>query len=731
MKNPARLFTLTIFVGSFLLFLVQPMIARLALPKLGGAPAVWNTAMLFYQAVLLAGYLYAHALSRLQIRAQIGVHLALLLVAALTLPIGLRDLAPPDVAANPAPWLLMLLTLSIGPLFFAISAQAPLMQSWFARASGGRDPYFLYAASNAGSLLALIAYPLLVEPQLALGGQAIMWSGGFALLIALVALCAIAARNSPAPVAVADKPRSTVSWRDRVRWTLIAFVPSGMMLSTTTHLTTDIMAMPLLWVIPLGLYLVTFIVAFADGGEGFSRHAARIAPAVLLVLGAYAFLASGGQAVIMASLDLVLLFYVALALHGELARTRPGPDQLTDFYVWVSVGGMLGGLFCGLLAPMLFDSGYEHPILIVLAALLLPATPLIPWFGRLWQKRSVRLLIGGALPVAAIAASWWAGLWLMAPGKMQDVGALMLGVTALLAVVAIGHRLAFATYLTALMLALGGWQALKISQIPFARERSFFGIYSVRTNGERGVREFLHGTTLHGVQSIVPGMTNRPMTYYAPESGAGRALRAMPADSDIAFIGLGAGTLSCYAKPGQRWTAFEIDPLVVRIARTDPLFNYISICKPDLRVDLGDARLRLKAYPKRFDTIAVDAFSSDAIPLHLMTTQAFDGYAEALKPGGLLLVHISNRFIDLEPVVAKIATAGGWTVSVRRYNPPDPSVQPHGQWDTPSWWIALSRDPDSIRTLTADGGWRPIKTRADLRVWTDDYASVLPVIRLR
>ncbi len=731
MKNPARLFTLTIFVGSFLLFLVQPMIARLALPRLGGAPAVWNTAMLFYQAALLAGYLYAHALGRLPVRAQIGVHAALLLAAALTLPIGLRDLAPPDAAANPAPWLLMLLTLSIGPLFFAISAQAPLMQSWFARASGGRDPYFLYAASNAGSLLALIAYPLLVEPQLALGGQSLLWSGGFVLLMTLVAVCAWVARNSPALADQLPVVGTIVGWRDRVRWTLIAFVPSGMMLSTTTHLTTDIMAMPLLWVIPLGLYLVTFIVAFADGGEGFSRHAGRIAPAVLLVLGAYAFLAANGQAIIMASLDLVLLFYVALALHGELARTRPGPRQLTDFYVWLSVGGVLGGLFCGLLAPMVFDSGYEHPILIVLAALMLPARPLIGWFDRVWQRPALRLALGWILPATAITASWWAGLWLLGPGDMRDISGIFLGATALLAVIAIGHRVAFATYLTALMLALGGWQAIKISQIPFARERSFFGIYSVRTNDLRGVREFLHGTTLHGVQSLVPGMTNRPMTYYAPESGAGRALTAMPADSDIAFIGLGAGTLSCYAKPGQRWTAFEIDPLVVRIARADQLFSYVSACKPDLKIDLGDARLRLKSHPHQFDAIAVDAFSSDAIPLHLMTTQAFDGYANALKPGGLLLVHVSNRFIDLEPVVAAIADAGGWTVSVRRYNPVDPALQPHGQWDTPSWWIALSRDPARVGALTSAGGWRPIHRRADLRVWTDDYASVLPVIRLR
>ena len=731
MTNPARLFTLTIFVGSFLLFLVQPMIARLALPKLGGAPAVWNTAMLFYQAVLLAGYLYAHALSRMRFQVQVGVHLGILLLAALTLPIGLRELAPPDAAANPAAWLLMLLTLSIGPLFFAISAQAPLMQAWFARASGGREPYFLYAASNAGSLLALIAYPLLVEPQLALGGQTRLWSGGFAVLIALVGYCAFVVRANPLAVEGPRKSTATISWRDRARWTLIAFVPSGMMLSTTTHLTTDIMAMPLLWVIPLGLYLVTFIMAFADGGMGFSRHVARIAPLVLLVLGAYAFLASGGQAVIMASLDLVLLFYVALALHGELARTRPEPENLTDFYVWISVGGMLGGLFCGLLAPMLFDSGYEHPILIVLAALMLPARPLLARFARLWTTRPLRLVFGLLLPVTAIAVSWWAGLWILTPGKMQDAGALMLGVTALLAIIAIGHRVAFAAYLTALMLALGGWQAIKISQIPFARERSFFGIYSIRTNADRGVREFLHGTTLHGVQSIVPGMASHPMTYYAPESGAGRALRAAPSNSDIAFIGLGAGTLSCYAKPGQRWTAFEIDPLVVRIARTEALFNYISTCKPDLKVDLGDARLRLKAYPNRFDIIAVDAFSSDAIPLHLMTTQAFDGYSNALKPGGLLLEHISNRFIDLEPVVAKIAEVGGWTVRVRRYNPPEPNAQPRGQWETPSWWIALSRDPERINSLTAVGGWRTIKTRADLRVWTDDYASVLPVIRVR
>ena len=728
MVRPGRraLFTLTIFVGSFLLFLVQPLIARLALPRLGGAPAVWNTAMLFYQAALLLGYVYAHALTRLPLRTQSVIHLILLAASALMLPIGLAGFAPP-VTSNPAFWLLGLLAASIGPLFFAVSAQAPLMQAWFARGDS-RDPYFLYAASNAGSLLALLAYPFIVEPLTTLGVQACIWSAGYLLLIALVAACAWQTRHAHAQPIVLE----TISlvWRQRLRWVLLAFVPSGLLLSTTTHLTTDVMAMPLLWVAPLALYLLTFIIAFSSAGELLSQQAMKVAPLLLLVLGAWTFLPFGSIALLLAAAGLILLFYVALALHGELARIRPPAGNLTEFYLWISVGGMLGGLFCGLLAPMIFDWSYEHPILLILAAALLPARPILKRIGRLWQRRPTRWLLRYVLPTLSLLVSLWVAERIASGPDTRFAAFIALGGMALAAVLAIGHRKAFAVHVAALMLALGGWAALDISTIPHARERSFFGTYELNGSQSRRVRQLLHGTTLHGVQSTVPEYKREPMTYYVRESGVGRAMALARPDASIGFVGLGTGTLACYATPKQRWTAFEIDPVIVKIARDPRLFSYVSLCKPDLKIDVGDARLRLARYPAAFDLLAVDAFSSDAIPLHLMTAQAFATYAKALKPGGLLLVHISNRHLDLEPVVAAIAERQGWSSALRDYDPP--KEQPSGIMFTRSQWIMLSKDKAAVQRVldtSKEADWRPLRTRPGFSAWTDDYASALPLLK--
>ncbi len=723
------LFIATIFLGSFLLFGVQPLIARLVLPRLGGAPAVWNTAMLFFQAALLLGYLYAHALTRFKARTQLGIHIALFAAAALTLPLGLANIGAPPLNDDPVFWLLGLLAASIGPLFLVIAAQAPLMQSWYARTGGSPDPYFLYAASNAGSLLALLAYPTLVEPNLTLGTQSLLWSGGFALLALMTALCG---RRLPAAPPPAISPMCVevveITWPTRLRWIALAAVPSGLLISTTTHLTTDITAMPLLWVLPLAIYLLTFIIAFAESAGPFAAHAAKIAPPLLLVLGSYAFLASGAVAFLMASADLVLLFYVALALHARLAASRPAPAQLTAFYLQVSLGGMIGGLFCALIAPLIFDWDYEHPILLVATALLLPARPLLARIPRpLWLLRGVGLL--------SIPLSLWIGERLVA-GPGDTPATIGLIVLAIAAIAAIGRPLHFAAQFALIMLSLGGWQAIDISTIPDARFRSFFGIYSIESQAPRAARELLHGTTLHGVQSLLPQLATQPMTYYAPGSGVGRAFAAAPKlfgpHARMAFVGLGTGTLACYARAGQSWTAFEIDPTIVRIARDPSLFSYVARCKPDLRIVMGDARLSLaRQAPASFDMMALDAFSSDAIPLHLMTTQAFDAYARALAPNGVLLVHISNRHIDLEPVVAAIAARQGWTARVYHYAP---ERVPMALYYTKSDWIALTRSPAPMAALQAasgdPAGWTPLRRRPGLRAWTDDFSAVLPVFKL-
>ena len=730
------LFTATVLLGSFLLFLIQPMFGRSVLPVLGGSPSVWNTAMLFYQAVLLLGYLYAHAIRHLPLGRQLMIHLALFAAAALTLPVAMAEWLPAQGSTPPVLWLLGLLAASIGPVFFVVSAQAPLMQAWFARSNhaDAADPYFLYAASNLGSFAALIAYPLLVEPALRLGDQALLWSAGFALLAVLVAACGLAIRGST--VEIAEMTAVSVTWRQRARWTLLAFVPSGLLLSTTTHLTTDIMAMPLLWVIPLAVYLLSFIAAFASAGPRLTRIAVRIAPVVLLLAGSWACLTVGASAALgFAASGIALLFVIALALHGTLALERPAAGALTDFYLWISVGGVLGGVFCALIAPLVFDWPYEHPILLVAAAALIAAPPLLPSFTGLFGDVKMRI----AVIITAVTVSVAAGLQLT--GSMESVAASGMNVAAgagmflLLgfALLAAGRPLFFACLFATLILALGGWRQIELSNRDGARERSFFGVYTVNPYAGSDVKTLMHGTTLHGVQSLDASRVRVPMTYYAPGSGVGLTMAAAPAlfsdAARIGFVGLGTGTLACYARPGQDWTVYEIDPVMVGIARHS--FSYLQHCRPDLRIVIGDARLTLaKAVPAGLDILAVDAFSSDAIPLHLVTREAFRVYGRALQPDGVLLVHISNRFLDLEPVVAAIANAEGWSAGISIYKVP--GNQPRGQYFTSSTWIALTRTPARLAALeaaTPAGNWRPVEQKPSVTAWSDDFASILPVLK--
>jgi hypothetical protein len=728
------LFTATILLGSFLLFLIQPMFGRQVLPILGGSPSVWNTAMLFYQVVLLLGYLYAHSMRRLSIGRQLLIHLALFVGAALTLPIAVSAALPGGAGLPPVVWLLGLLALSIGPVFFVASAQAPLMQSWFARSAhpDAANPYFLYAASNTGSFAALIAYPLLLEPTLTLGNQALFWSAGFVLLALLVAACGFAVRGEGAGAAPLAAPAVPISWAQRGRWTLLAFIASGLLLSTTTHLTTDIMAMPLLWVVPLAVYLLSFIIAFGARGPVATRLALRALPLALLVLGVWSCLRVNSlTGAWLALAGVLLLFIIAVAAHGTLAAEKPDAGGLTDFYLWISVGGALGGVFCALLAPLLFDWPYEHPLLLLVAAAVLPMPALLPSAATLWRRPASRWAVGitAAAVAVTIAPQLQAGMGVAPVAAQAGMVLLALG-----ALAAAGQRALFAGIFAMLLLTLGGLEQLRISATPGDRARSFFGIYTV-VHGEAGGYQYLmHGTTLHGVELMRPGASRQPMTYYAPDSGVGLGMRAMPSlygpGARIAFVGLGAGTLACYARPGQTWTAYEIDPVVVRIARER--FRYISQCRPDLRMIIGDARLTLaRATPGGLDFLAVDAFSSDAIPLHLVTREAFCIYGRALQPDGVLMIHVTNRFLDLEPLVAAIGAAEGWTVRVRTYKP-GPATG--SRYYSESTWIVLTRTPAGMARFEAEsppGSWQMPETRPGFVAWTDDFASILPVLRLR
>lgn len=735
---PARApFVCVIFLGSFLLFLIQPMLGRMILPRLGGAPAVWNTAMLFFQAMLLAGYLYAHAIARWPLKRQLATHLALFALAAATLPIGLAGFYPESGGIAPALWLIGLLAVSIGPVFFVVAAQAPLMQAWFARSGdpAAHNPYFLYAASNAGSLLALVAYPLLVEPLLPLAYQSWLWSGGFAALAMTVAGAGllIAQNGAAGDRAVsAVVPAEPASWPQRLGWALFAAVPSGLLLSTTNHITTDVMAMPLLWVIPLAFYLATFIIAFAASAEPLRRLAASLAPYLVYGLGALVMIGTESRLSGFAW-HLLLFFSAALGLHVALARRQPPAAQLTEFYLWMSIGGVIGGLFCALAAPLLFDWTYEHLILIVAAAALLPA-PLVPApIARLWAHSGAVLRLAFPALFAGLAL-----LALLGDGAQGRLLATLFQLLFLAGFLAVGRPRLLAFCLAMLMLAAGGWANLRVSLEPGARERSFFGVSTILDSPDGRRRSLVHGTTVHGVQSLEPGRETEPLAYYARGSGIGAVMRGVPGFAGprarIGLVGLGAGTLACFSTPGQSWRAYEIDPVVIGIARDSGRFSFISRCRPDLAIVEGDARLTLAAERSaRFDLLVVDAFSSDAIPLHLLTREAFDVYARTLARRGVIAMNITNRYLDLEPVIAAVAAERGWHGRIRHYLP-DAAAQARDASE--SRWLVLAPDEARLAEVLGaaqarPGEWKPLRRRAGIGAWSDDFSSVLPLLSFR
>jgi hypothetical protein len=725
---PARMrFVATIFAGSFLLFLVQPMIARMALPRLGGAPSVWNSAMLVYQLLLLAGYAYSHWLGRVAPRSQAAVHLTAFVAAAAMLPIGLLAVTPP-ADANIFLWVPWLLFVSIGPLFLLVSAQAPMIQRWYAL-SGGGDPYPLYAASNAGSFCGLIAYPLVVEPLLPVAIQRLAWSAGYALLVLLAAWCAV--RLPPASSAKAAPAEGhSIGWRAFGAWVFLAAVPSGLMLATTLHITTDLVAMPLLWVLPLGLYLLSFTVAFA-ADRRWANGISRLAPVVLLAAAYGVFSNTPELGAVFAVAALVGLFFASVAIHRILYDLRPDPAHLTTFYLAMSVGGALGGLFCALIAPLIFDWTYEYPILVVAAAWILGAKSPLPWVESFWRSEHAPRVALWSVPAVLFIALLGQGAFGLSYSSVLITCASVALI--ILSILAIGNRLAFAAAVAALMIATGGMTKIALSIEPGRMTRSFFGIYSIWIRND-GTHMLVHGTTIHGIQRHgSPDLERYPTSYYAYGSGVGLALAAAPdmfgQRARIDVVGLGAGTLACYSRPGESWRFYEIDPAVARIARDPKQFTFLSRCLPNVPIAIGDARLTLeRSPPASADVLIVDAFSSDSVPMHLLTREAFRAYRRHLAPGGLLLVHISNRFLDLRPVVAA-QESDGWTARVRAFVP---NVIEKRQWQTGSTWIALSSSPATIARLEQASGpdkWSVLAPRPGFRPWTDDHASILPVIK--
>lgn len=740
------LFAIAVFVGSGLLFIAQPMIGKMLLPRVGGAPAVWTTSVLFFQVALLAGYGYAHWLSRRPRGIQIAIHAALLLLPLGLVPFRLVDGAPGSGPFAPTVWLFESLLLAIGAPFFVLSAGAPLLQKWLSGTSlpGSKDPYFLYAAANAGSLLALGAYPILVEPTLGLERQRALWAWGYGAYLILALACAArawrarsedAARGSPqAPDAPAPSPGRRWSWM------ALAAAPASLMLGVTSILTTDVAAGPFVWVLSLSLYLVTFVLAFARSALCPAGLPSRVLPlaAVILVL-LLVTQATEPLAVVLPA-HLGVLFVAALACHTELARLRPHPSHLTSYYSFIGVGGALGGAFNALAAPLLFEGFVEVPIAFVAACLLVPrASPVGGREGKKKEKEARRETIRRsdvAIPVAL-------GLSTFLLAKVGDVlGAssqprelLAAGIPAFLIYLASERRLRFGLSVGAVLWA--GSLDTSLRGRPLLTDRSFFGIHRVTltpsTEDGRPVafHQLYHGTTLHGAQraeadSGKPMDARRPLAYYAETSPIGRLFRPLfsPAPAlakRVGLVGLGAGSLLAYAEPGQQWSVFEIDREVQRIAEDGRYFSYLPEARArdvDVEVVLGDARLTLPSAAGSFDLLVLDAFSSGSIPVHLLTREAFELYMEKLTRDGILAFHISNRHLDLAPLMRAMATDLGLATALEDGAPSEASTQKLG-----SRWAFLARSSEAL-------GARGFPSEAlsssasSVRVWTDDRSDL-------
>ncbi|MDA2928247.1 fused MFS/spermidine synthase, partial [Acidobacteria bacterium AH-259-G07] len=713
------IYATTLFLSAALMFAVQPMLGKMVLPLLGGSPAVWNTEVAFCQGVLLLGYLYAHLTARwLGVRWQAVAQCFLILLPLLVLPIGIVGDWTPPTEENPVSWLLLLLVAVLGLPFFVVATTSPMLQKWFASTSHpkARDPYFLYAASNAGSLLGLLGYPVLLEPYFHLKGQSLLWEGGYGLLVLLMAACAVSVWRSPGAdireksplqgTGLAPPPaenREPLTARRRIRWVLFAFVPSSLMLSVTTYLSTNISPVPLFWVIPLSIYLLTLILVFARRTFLPQQVMVRTFPIVMLPLVIVIILQATQPIWLMFLLHLIAFFVTAMVCHGAVATDRPATIHLTEFYLWISLGGVLGGVFNALLAPVLFSTLLEYPLALVLSGLLL-----------VWAKPRESIRYGWVdLALPAGLAVLFAGLILgfealqLTGGSLSQ--AVTFGVPAVLCYSLSTRPLRFGLGLGALLLASGLYSAGEGDLI--YRERNFFGVHRVLHDPQGRYHVLSHSGTLHGKQSLEASRRCEPLAYYHPSGPLGQlftAFRAEAATWRVAAVGLGAGSIASYSQPGQRWTFYEIDPTVVRLARDRRYFSFLSDCGPDVRVVLGDARLSLaKDSSRRFDVLILDAYSSDSIPVHMITREALELYLDRISEDGLLIFHISNQYLDLRPVLGNLAQDAGLVCLLQ--NDLVLSEEERSLGKEPSQWVVMARNPEELRKLADDPRWQTLK----------------------
>ena len=737
-------FTATTFLSALLLFAIQPMFAKMVLPVLGGSPSVWSVSVFFFQAALLAGYLYAHLLINKAPAHLTGIiHLAVCLVAFVCLPIGMvRWLGEPP-QGEPYLWQLAMFAVSIGLPFMAVSANAPLLQAWFARSGhpDARDPYFMYAASNLGSLIALLGYPFVLERVFGLSQLSGVWAWGYGLLVLALGASFFLMRGAQAggvpetaaaPVGEAAAPAVAPTLAKRLTWIGLAFVPAALVTAFTVQTTTDVASAPLLWVIPLALYLLTFVLVFRDQPL-ISREALLFLHLVALATVLIALSFQTHDWFVLSATGVVAFFTTAMLAHRTLYEARPAPAYLTEFYLWMSFGGALGGMFTALVAPRLFSEIYEYPLLL---ALSMACRPGALNFSRDKQKFRDEFVVLWLIAAVGILIIWWlptlAGS-LRLPAWIARVGATPLVVIALTAIL-----LANVQYAPRQLVA-AGLMCLALVTLPSGvrqadsqiTQRSFFGVYRVADSPETGFRTLVHGTTLHGAQRVYDEEGKEvddtvPTTYYYPGSPIGQTIAKRreilgTQKGRYGIVGLGTGSSSCHKQEGETWKFFEIDPTVINIAKNPKNFTFISKCEPDIDIAIGDARLTIAKEPDAsFDLFIIDAFTSDAIPVHMLTKEAVQLFLAKLKPDGVVLLHTSNRYLDLNSVLGAIlkelpeGTAG---VAMQ-----DQGGDGYGQ--SGSSVVVFAKSEEALQPYRSLEGALDLDD-GGLSAWTDDYSDIL------
>ena len=732
----AVIFTATIFLSATLLFSVQPMFTKLILPLLGGASNVWNTAMVFFQAMLLGGYIYAHLVSKyLPIKAQIAVHACVTAAGFIFLPLAIpANIVLPE-SGMPTFWLLGLFGMTVGLPFFALSANAPLLQRWFSLTDhrDAEDPYFLYSASNAASLIILCAYPFIIEPNTRLGGQTFSWAIGYAALLGMLLLTAFALTRRLAPVSKAESPDEkfvSAGWKQKAFWVFLAFLPSSLMLGVTSYMTNNIASTPFLWIMPLALYLLTFVIVFASKPLVTANGLAKLFPWMVILgfvliapelshdFGSFQ-LSLNLPPIVKIPLLLGVYFMIALYCHAILVEKRPAASGLTEFYILMSVGGVLGGIFNALIAPVIFNAVYEFILVLAMVLFLRPTGIEMPEAG----DKPWRLLF-----IGAIAAAFNAMVLLGAGTTMTYVAFISVAILAVSCIRFDFHRVAkigmFATLaIVAIVFDLFGSDAL-------FKDRSFYSLLSVRAedsaNGK--VHKFVHGNTEHNYQLRAPDLQHVPTSYYIEGGSIHTSVEALRetlgGNLDVAVVGLGAGAMVCYEQAGDNWIYFEIDPAVVELARNTKYFSYIETCAPQADIRIGDARQKLNDVKTgSLDMIVVDAFSSNSIPAHLVTKEALDLYRSRMTEDGLVFFHTSNKMLDVTSVVSRLAEDAGLTaryIDLSEF-PNNPYAE-HGSRGT-----GILMGPDAImqKVTSSDESFQTWTPSRHVKVWTDDYSSVL------